>query len=364
MLLIVLIVLILAPIQTPPVRAQPTVVDVCPFTGIQATTDPRPAGVILTAFDKRNLWAVNLDQKTRYPLEDTRLCGTNCHLSPDAKWITYLNPTDAVFSKMRLDGAQRTPLIDGTTEVLWWDDDTLLAWSAEHQAAFLPDTGGEPEPIAYTQGVISIQPGGSWALKLEYNGEGFLRLLKNLGKPELEPLVLGIEAPYFNASAWSRNGRLFAYVSQTAFGAEVFTLNPEVDFATQWTFFADSVRIGGQASSGGLNWSPDGNKLAFWVTPLTGDDPAVDTGEAVIHMVDFETGETRRYCGLSITEHTPQPPRLVWSPDGTHLAFKANPEGDGRGYLLTALNVATGVYIELSEGIHPAADVIAWGLLP
>jgi hypothetical protein len=103
------------------------------------------------------------------------------------------------------------------------------------------------------------------------------------------------------------------------------------------------------------------------VIELLGPDPAANTGSAVLHMLDLTNGELRSYCGFSTNEHTPNPPRLVWSPDGTTVAFGSNIEGDDKGYLLLALNVTTGIFTELSEGIYPAIgtpDVTAWGLPP
>ncbi|MDQ7036624.1 MAG: hypothetical protein Q9P01_17875 [Anaerolineae bacterium] len=67
------------------------------------------------------------------------------------------------------------------------------------------------------------------------------------------------------------------------------------------------------------------------------------------------------------TDHTPNTPRLVWSPDGTHIAFAGNVRGDNKGTLLLALNIETGIFTELSDGIFPAmgqADVYAWGFAP
>jgi len=58
---------------------------------------------------------------------------------------------------------------------------------------------------------------------------------------------------------------------------------------------------------------------------------------------------------------------LIWSPDGTHIAFGGNIPGDDKGYLLLALDTETGIFTELSNGIFPAlgtSDVIAWGLPP
>jgi hypothetical protein len=87
----------------------------------------------------------------------------------------------------------------------------------------------------------------------------------------------------------------------------------------------------------------------------------------VLHILDVSTGEVRRYCGYSTLDHLPNPPRLVWSPDSTHVAFGGNLPDDTRGVILLALNVTDGVFVELSNGLYPAlgsADVIAWGLRP
>jgi hypothetical protein len=101
--------------------------------------------------------------------------------------------------------------------------------------------------------------------------------------------------------------------------------------------------------------------------PLNGVDPVEGIGDAVLHVLDLDTGQVRRYCDYSTFEHTPNPPRLVWSPDSSHVSFGGNLVNDMRGYLLLALNIETGVYTELSEGIYPALgspDVIVWGLPP
>jgi hypothetical protein len=79
------------------------------------------------------------------------------------------------------------------------------------------------------------------------------------------------------------------------------------------------------------------------------------------------TGDIQVYCGYSTDEHTPNPPRLVWSPDGTQLAFGGNVPGDNQGYLLLTLDTTSGVFTQLSNGIYPAfgvPDVVAWGLPP
>jgi hypothetical protein len=84
-------------------------------------------------------------------------------------------------------------------------------------------------------------------------------------------------------------------------------------------------------------------------------------------VLDVTSGALTRYCGFQTDEHTPNPPRLIWSPDGHYLAFGANLPNDERGYVLLTLDTRTGAFIELSAGLYPAlghADVIGWGLLP
>jgi Tol biopolymer transport system component len=116
-----------------------------------------------------------------------------------------------------------------------------------------------------------------------------------------------------------------------------------------------------------LSWSPDGTRIAFWVIELLGADILTQTGVATIHVLDVVTENITSYCGFVTNEHTPNPPRLIWSPDSTHIAFAGNVPGDERGYLLLALNIETGVFTELSEGVFPilgGTDLIAWGLPP
>jgi hypothetical protein len=103
------------------------------------------------------------------------------------------------------------------------------------------------------------------------------------------------------------------------------------------------------------------------VTELLGSNPEANTGSAFIHVLDVNTGVVQSYCGFSTTEITPNPPRLIWSPDSTHIAFGGNVPGDDKGYLLLALDITSGIFTQLSDGIYPTlggADPIAWGLGP
>jgi hypothetical protein len=129
-----------------PAQADDVITHLCPPVGIQTRiADFQPGGIILTAFDRDSLWVYNIDRNTRYPLPDTNPCGTNCHLSPDAKWLTYVNADDQSYGKMRLDGTERTPLVGYASDVEWWSADTFLVWTPGREAYLLPEYGGERE---------------------------------------------------------------------------------------------------------------------------------------------------------------------------------------------------------------------------
>lgn len=360
--------LILLAVAPSSVHATMTIVSICPGMPIQ----PRgpvfePGGIILTAFDRRNLWAYNIDRGTRFPLEGIAPCIDNCHLSFDARWITTLDARSGSHLKIRLDGAQHTILANDASEIQWWDDDTLLIWTPD-QRAYLQHEDGAIELFSNPRGIVSIQPGGYRALRLAFDGENFTRMLVNLLDENGGTVPLGIDLSNFNAASWSPRGEWLAYVAPVEHngntGGELFGIRAGETIPIQWTDFTHNggaVRINGLARRD-LSWSPDGTRLALWILPLV-DDP--ETARATIHILDINTGAIYHYCGYATAQHTPNTPRLVWSPDGSHLAFSGEIPDSTRGYLLLTLDTISGIFTELSSGVFPALgrpDVIAWGL--
>ncbi len=374
--------LALALLLTLPASAR-DVTEVCPDPAVLPRPNTfTPGGIILTTFDRFSLWVVDIDRQTRYPLPNSRPCATSCALSTDMTWITYLDAEEDAIYKMRLDGRQQTYLASSASEVRWWDAETLLLWTPTQRAYLIPEAaivpGADPRRSDSAQrldatGVVSIQPGGYYALRLIQGDEGerFNRVLVRLDDLDARPHLLGEDLRGFNAAAWSPDGTNLAYVQPRQVNgqpsADLYTLVPGQTFPRQWTSFTDvPVRIGGQTPVGGLSWSPDGQHLAFWVTPVAPDAEPDDLPEAALHVLDLSGGTLRRYCGVTTTQTQPNPPRLIWSPDSTHIAFGTDVEIDPRGVLLFALNVESGVFYELSAGIYPAlgaGDVIAWGRL-
>ena len=176
MRLIVFVVLLIATFQ---VNAQgPT--EVCPVEArVRRETRFEPGGLILTAFDRSGLWVVDIDGRVRYPLDNTRLCGTNCRLSPDATSVTYLDGEEETYRRMTLDGIYRETLYEDTAhDVLYWSPDTLLVYTAGKRA-YLQNVNGSRVEIDMSS-IISIQPGGLWALALDYRDGVFVRQLLNI----------------------------------------------------------------------------------------------------------------------------------------------------------------------------------------
>ena len=365
----------------PGVKAQAGIIELCPSTEIQfRPANFEPGGIILTAFDSLAVWVYNISRDTRYPLPDTRPCTSNCHLSPDYRWFTYLDPTTYTFGKMRLDGTQRTPLVAEATEVQWWDESTLLIWTPDHRAYLRAeaDMGASPE-FLNVRGIRSLQPYGRWGLYIAAENGQFNRYLLNLENrdtPEEQRYLLAPDRTYFNAAAWSHDGRYLAFVGDGAYdesvgatGGEIFLASPNNAIPQQLTYLSrayGAVRINGYAPAD-LSWSPDNSRIAFWVLDMNSADPASISNQAVLHVLNVQSLEISRYCAFSAAEHTPETPRLIWSPDSSHVAFASNLPGDDKGALLLAVNVATGQFTELSNGMFPVFGIpqlSAWGYAP
>jgi WD40 repeat protein len=362
-----------------PAQADAAVTKLCPAVGIQPRgAQFQPGGIILTSFDKSAIWVYNIDNGRRYPLPDTAPCGHNCHLSPDASWLTYFNDPTNTFNKMRLDGTQRSLVALNAAEVSWWDANTLLVWTPG-KGAYLQQEGSDQRQYLNVHNAISVQPGGHYGVIVEPKDDGFQRALVDLDLRGLEGISdervnLGVDVAYFNAQSWSPDGHWLAYVAPVDagkgyIGGEIFGIHPGDTAAIQWTRLIalyGAERING-VSVGELSWSPDGTRIAFWVTEITGPDVTANLGNAVIHILDVTTGTLTVYCGFATNRQTPNPPSLVWSPDGTHLAFGGGLPNDNSGYYLLALDVSSGQITSLSQGIYPvlgSPDVIAWGIRP
>ena len=332
-------------------------------------------GLILTTFSRDALWVVDLDRDMRYPLPGTRPCGPNCRPSPDRRSLLYVSPETATFWLMSVDGVQRESVFPYYVSALeWWDADHWLAWPTAGSPAIYP-IDGQGEPLRLNgEGVYSVQPGGYYGLRLA-PGDGewpVVELVNLLGDETAQPLF--VAQPYFGGTYWSPGGALLAYIghgerdeSLGLYGAELYAIRPGAAQATRLTDLTaayGAVRIAGEQEEGAVSWSPDGRYLAFWVMEIIGPDVVANVGHAVIHVLDTATGQVTAYCGFATDQHTPNPPGLVWSPDSRFVAFGVDVPQDGRGALLLALDITSGDYTEVTEGMYAAYgsyDPVMWG---
>lgn len=350
----------------------------CLISGIQSRPAGfEPGGIILTTFDANALWAYDIDRNSRYPLPNTAPCaGGNCHLSPDGLWVSYFNRLTREQHRMRLNGAESQPIYDDVAEAIWWAEDEILVWTST-QEAYLLDNEGNPEPenlALSNSGIYSLQPGGDYGLSITQDGEDFYRVLVAMNSGETQ--VISEDLPYFNAAAWSPDGEWLAYIGAGAYdetnrinGAELFGIRPGDATPTQWTDLNSiygATRIN-DFRRNNLSWSPDGTKIAFWVIELLGSNPEGINRQAILHVYDVEQDELTAYCGFSTPEHTPFAPRIIWSPESTHLAFSAPLPDHTGGNVLITLNTRNGIFTELTNGLFNGGsppELVGWGRLP
>ncbi len=331
------------------------------------------SGLIVTTFSRDALWVVDLDRRTRYPLPETRPCGPNCRPSPDRRSLLYVSPETATFWTMRLDGTGREQVFPYYVSALeWWDANHWLAWSAVGAPSIFPMGDGEPRRLD-DYNVFSVQPGGFYGLRLAPgDGEWPVLELVNLESGQAQPLTAA--RPYFGGAYWSPDGSRLAYIGLGErdaalghYGAELYVITPGEAAAvrlTDLTAAYGAVRIAGEQEERAVSWSPDGRYLAFWVMEIIGPDVAANVGQAVIHVLDTESGQVTAYCGFGTNAHTPNPPALVWSPEGRYIAFGVDVPGDERPALLLVLDVESGTFTEVSEGMYAAYgtyDPVMWG---
>lgn len=355
------------PEATPEITAEPDP-PVCPAVDLTSgRASDTPGGLILTAFDGSGIWAYDVGRGSRYPISDTLPCASGCRLSPDGRELLYLFPATNAFNRMRVDGSQRSMVADYAGQVEWWPNDRFLVYTPGHTIYVIDPVSGERVDLPGL-GVVSVQPGGRYALVISESAGQPVRALRDLAAPANSPLgdlPLAPVRPLFDASAWSPDGAWLAFVAPVgATSSELFGVQPGMVAPERWTNLTSqygSIRINGQAS-GELSWSPDGTRLAFWVTPLGENSPETPSAPAVIHIVDIASGEVAPLCGYATATTTPNPPRLIWSPEGTHLAFADDVPGSAKGTLIV-VELASREYRALTSGVAGVTgppNLVAW----
>jgi TolB protein len=115
------------------------------------------------------------------------------------------------------------------------------------------------------------------------------------------PVNLTNSVAYESWPAWSPTGHEIAFARQNGFGSDIWRLNLDSGAEVKVIGFPDAVS--------GLDWSPDGSKIAF------------ERGSDIWVVNPSGTGAT------NLTNFPPERPALnpSWSPDGERIAFAVNP---------------------------------------
>lgn len=162
---------------------------------------------------------------------------------------------------------------------------------------------------------------------------------------------------------WSGDGRNLAVIvnarSNSSITKEDFYIvsNDGNGGFTQLTHLADQFD---QDYIADYAWSPDGQKIAFWLNTLPGDQTNVKTG-AELALLDIRTGKVANLCinGISgkfnrtednIHMIQPQP---VWSPDGGQVMITQLDPNNERRYNVVIVDLASQKFYKITQNLEP-----------
>lgn len=143
---------------------------------------------------------------------------------------------------------------------------------------------------------------------------------------------------YIVKPSWSPNGQWIAFLNESGMQGDIYLIRPDGTNLTRLTHTDDISR------DGNLVWSPDSTQMAF---SINGDGKTevflLDTnsaiqGNPVFHRVTESQIPVRNYV-------------TSWSPDGSHIAFSSNRDGNMEIY---SMDPDGGQVVRLTN--NPASD--------
>jgi hypothetical protein len=316
-------------------------------------------------------------------------------ISPNRKWMYY---TDCRANKW---GSRCVDAIASVEEVVttfphrddvwmweWWlDNDRLFiipyGFEPTNKVIVLnPFSGKEtelsvdlPDPYYVTPDnviyflPINLDPTLTRAVYYDREGIGRLILWDIPARKMLAwlsyPIVLG--EPVFppgsggSFSGWSPDGNQFATTSPVTFSdpagvtpaaEELFSISREgqVRQLTHLSAGYEYVRISG------LQWSPDGRHIAFWLLTAGEANPSLEDLVARLAVLDTVTQEVTDYC-IGTSKFTRLP---VWSPDGQQVVVSFLSEDSRQPIIL--IDLVNGLAALIAEDVNSSLE--GWMVSP
>jgi Tol biopolymer transport system component len=129
---------------------------------------------------------------------------------------------------------------------------------------------------------------------------------------------------------WSPDGAQLAFIwFPEGYGGSCLTCSKNAAIRLTNAEGSSEVVVDNFASIGGLTWSPDGTRLAFWGSPTADylDDECIEV--YVLNVPNNSIECLTEQYDLVVTGET------VWSPDGERIAFTAIASGEAAIYTIT-----------------------------
>jgi Tol biopolymer transport system component len=157
----------------------------------------------------------------------------------------------------------------------------------------------------------------------QYNGLWIADVISG----EISRLPLSVEGnnlenEYLVKPAWSPTGEWIAFLNENGTQGDIYLIRPDGSDLARLTTSNDISR------DGNLVWSPDGSQLAY---------SADRDGNIEIYVMDVEAALQGETTNRQLTDDSAPVRNLVssWSPDGSRIAFSSDRDGNTELYFMS-----------------------------
>jgi Tol biopolymer transport system component len=153
--------------------------------------------------------------------------------------------------------------------------------------------------------------------------------------------ILFIHAPSWYAPKWSPDGSRFIVGTDVSDSITTWTELVVIDMNGNIEQITDLNTIYPNMVIGEYSWSPDGDKIAFWIST----ERALETYEELM-VLDINTGVITNYCvrGRTKAAGTDAP---LWSPDSTQIVIDSYAYGSSDQVIM--VDIVQGYALQLTE---------------